>query len=67
MCRGYCEWSVRIENDASLDAVPVACPLEREPTEYERLLATSEGKIKIKLSLCLTKDHVMKAYGGVEV
>jgi hypothetical protein len=24
-------------------------------------------KLKVKLSLCLTKHHVMKMYGGVEV
>jgi hypothetical protein len=25
------------------------------------------NKVKVKLSLCLTKHHAMKAYGGVEV
>jgi hypothetical protein len=25
------------------------------------------GKVKINLSLCLTKHHTMKAYWGVEV
>jgi hypothetical protein len=24
-------------------------------------------KVKVKLSLCLTKHHTMKAYGGMEV
>jgi hypothetical protein len=24
-------------------------------------------KVKVKLSLCLIKDHAMQAYGGVEV
>jgi hypothetical protein len=33
---------------------------------------SSEGgrdsiKVKVKLSLCLTKHHTMKIYGGVEV
>jgi hypothetical protein len=27
----------------------------------------SNAKVKVKLSLCLTKHHAMKAYWGVEV
>jgi hypothetical protein len=26
-----------------------------------------DGRIKVKLSLCLTKHHAMKAYWGMEV
>jgi hypothetical protein len=26
-----------------------------------------EGKVKVKLSLCLIKHHAMKTYGGVEL
>jgi hypothetical protein len=32
-----------------------------------RLHYIPPGKVKVKLSLCLTKHHSMKTYGGVEV
>jgi hypothetical protein len=32
-----------------------------------RFLSLLEVKVQVKLSLCLTMHHAMKAYGGVEV
>jgi hypothetical protein len=33
----------------------------------EEPVGSTRSKKKVKLSLCLTKHYVMKAYGGVDV
>jgi hypothetical protein len=37
----------------------------REPADYYTF--SYKVNVKVKLSLCLTKHHAMKAYWGVEV
>jgi hypothetical protein len=37
------------------------------PAAVHELLCVTVVKVKLKLSLCLTKHHPMKTYGGVEV
>jgi hypothetical protein len=34
---------------------------------HNMCVTSSSRKVKVKLSLCLTKHHVMKPYWGVEV
>jgi hypothetical protein len=53
-------------------------PMMDDVTEQLRMLHNEElcdryrlaiigGKVKVKLSLCLTEHHVVKAYAGVEL
>jgi hypothetical protein len=40
---------------------------EDTAAQYKQNWLNHVSKVKVKLSLCLTKHHSMKAYGGVEV
>jgi hypothetical protein len=58
--------SHKLKGNVSYVTCNTLLAVERGGTLY-MVVRVLQCKVKIKLSLCVTKHHAMKMYGGVEV